>query len=283
MRSKSECLMSAAKNFTITPHEGYLVIKLEESLDYHNCKLFDGEIESVLSSPTHVIIDCESILSIPKDWLRSLLKIQMDIKKDFKFLKLINVNIAVNNCLKKEGIDSAFKVAKDLRDALQEANLSPKRTLDTEFINPFLTATVHVLQVQASIEAHAGKIYMKKPAEVMTGDISGIIGIVSESFNGSVVISFPEVTFLHVMSSMLGEVYTKIDKDIIDGAGELTNMIFGQAKIVLNEKGYGIKTAIPSVISGKNHSLSAFTKGPVIVVPFETNVGNFIVEICMSN
>jgi chemotaxis protein CheX len=61
---------------------------------------------------------------------------------------------------------------------------------------------------------------------------------------------------------MLGEEYTKIDQELVNGAGELTKMIFGQVKIVLNEKGYGIKTTIPSVISGKDHSLSALTKGP---------------------
>lgn len=117
----------------------------------------------------------------------------------------------------------------------------------------------------------------------MTGDISGVIGIVSDAFQGSVVISFPEDTFLGVISRMLGEEYHKIDQEIIDGAGELTNMIFGQAKIVLNEKGYGIKTAIPSVVSGKDHSLAALTKGPVIVVPFTTEFGKFFVEIGLSN
>ena len=60
-------------------------------------------------------------------------------------------------------------------------------------------------------------------------------------------------------------------------------MIFGQAKVVLNENGYGIKTAIPSVVSGKDHTLSGLTKGPVVIVPFSTEFGPFFVEICLSN
>ena len=82
---------------------------------------------------------------------------------------------------------------------------------------------------------------------------------------------------------MLGEDFQEISKDIIDGAGELTNMIFGQAKVSLNQKGYGIQTAIPSVISGKNHTLSALTKGPVVVIPFSTESGPFYVEVCVSS
>ena len=77
---------------------------------------------------------------------------------------------------------------------------------------------------------------------------------------------------------MLGEEYTKLDNEIVDGAGELTNMIFGQAKVELNQLGHGIKTAIPSVILGKDHSLSGMTKEPVVIVPFETEFGLFYVE-----
>jgi len=155
--------------------------------------------------------------------------------------------------------------------------------LDTEFINPFLKGALHVLKVQANVTAEQGKIYLKKDGDKLVGDISGVIGIVSDNFNGSVIISFPEKTFLKVMSGMLGEEYTEISKDILDGAGEITNMIFGQAKITLNEKGYGIKTAIPSVVAGKDHSLTSLSKGPIVVVPFTSSAGDFFIEICVSN
>lgn len=154
--------------------------------------------------------------------------------------------------------------------------------LDTEFINPFLTATLQVLKIQASITAEATKIYLKKPGEKLLGDISGVIGIVSTNFNGSVIISFPKETFLNVMSGMLGEIYTELTQDILDGAGEITNMIFGQAKVSLNEKGYGVQMALPSVIFGKDHSMLSSTQGPIIVVPFSSSAGNFFVEISLS-
>lgn len=273
-----------SKTYIVEKHEGYTLIKFDGELDFNQCKLFEEEIDGISTNPdSHLLINCESLTNLPKDWLRAFLRMQINLKINNKFLKLIQVNIALMNYMKKEGIDTTFKIAKDLRDALNEVGLAPKRTLDTEFINPFLNATMHVLKVQATTEAKPGKVHVKKPNDQTVGDVSGVIGIVSDSFNGSVVISFPEQTFLKIMSSMLGEEYTKLDKEIIDGAGELTNMIFGQAKIVLNEKGYGIKTAIPSVVSGKNHTLSAQSKGPIVVVPFESTAGNFFVEICLSN
>ncbi|MCM2349737.1 MAG: chemotaxis protein CheX [Bacteriovoracaceae bacterium] len=154
--------------------------------------------------------------------------------------------------------------------------------IDINFINPFLAATLNVLKIQANVIADPGKIYLKKDNAPMRGDVSGVIGIVSDTFNGSVVISFPEQTFLKVMGGMLGEEYTTLSQDILDGAGEITNMIFGQAKIVLNDRGYGIKIALPQVVSGKGHSLSSLSKGPTVIIPFTSSAGEFFVEICLS-
>ncbi len=155
--------------------------------------------------------------------------------------------------------------------------------LNTDFIHPFLNATVHILNVQANLPAEPGKAFLKKTNDRLVGDVSGIIGVVSDKFNGSVIISFPEATFLKVMSNMLGESFTELTPEIVDGAGEVLNMIFGQAKVVLNEKGYGIKTAIPSVVTGRHLSVSTMTKGPVVVVPFSSGAGEFFVEICLNH
>lgn len=274
--------MNDSQPFSVVKFDGHTVVSLPGTLDFQGGKSFDDQVDQIAVG-VHVMIDCDGQAAIPKDWLRSFLRIQLALKKEHKSMRLIRVGPALMNYLKKEGIDTTFKFCKDLREAKIEVGLVTKRTLDIEFINPFLTAAIHVLKVQAQIEAKAGQVQLKKATDLIYGDISGVIGIVSDSFHGSVVITFPEATFLKIVSNMLGETYTEITKDILDGAGELTNMIFGQAKIVLNEKGYGIQTAIPSVISGKNHTLSAMTKGPVVVVPFESQAGNFFVEICLSS
>lgn len=265
-------------------NQGYALIHFDGDLSFATCKEFESVVEQFSSKDLHVLIDCANVYTIPKDFLRSLVKLNSHLKEKEKSLKLYNVGTTLMCNLKIEGMDSSFRIAKDIKSALSDTNLTaPRKTLDTEFINPFLMATIHVLKVQALVESKAGKVYMKNASDPCIGDISGVIGIVSDSFKGSVVVSFPEMTFLKIMSSMLGEEFTKVDREILDGAGELTNMIFGQAKIVLNEKGLGIKTAIPSVVSGKDHSLSSFTKGSVIVVPFESDAGKFFVEICLSS
>ncbi len=271
------------KNYSVEFNQGYTIIKLDHLLDYFNCKLFIEEMPSIARKQNHVLINCEKVTAIPKDWIRALMLFQMSLKKINKGLKLVHVNQNVLVCLKKEGIDQFFKVSLDVKDALEEFGISVKKKMDMEFLNPFLSATIKVLKIQAHTHAQPGKIYLKKPTDKLYGDISGIIGIVSDNFKGSVVISFPKNTFLKLMSRMLGEEVLTIDREIFDGAGEITNMIFGQAKVELNAKGFGIKTALPSVVSGENHSHSSTTRGPVMVVPFESDIGSFFVEIGLSD
>lgn len=276
--------MESSKRYQLLPGNGYLTIRLVGTLDATQVKPFELEIEPLLKDPyPHIVVNLEHLFSFSKDWIRVLLKTQNFLKQFNKQVRFIFCSPKLKELLKREGVDTAFHYSKNLREALVEFGLVTRKMLDTDFINPFLTATLHVLNVQAGVTAESGKIYLKKVDEQLKGDVSGIIGVVSETFNGSVVISFPEKTFLKVMSGMLGENCMELTKEIIDGAGEITNMIFGQAKIKLNEKGYGIKTAIPSVISGKEHSLMALTKGPVVVVPFTSNVGEFFIEICLSD
>ncbi|OFZ16804.1 MAG: hypothetical protein A2Z20_02080, partial [Bdellovibrionales bacterium RBG_16_40_8] len=151
-----------------------------------------------------------------------------------------------------------------------------------DFINPFLTAAIKVLKIQYFTEAKPQKPHSKQSSDKYHGDISGVIGLLSDAFTGSVVISFPSKTFLQLMSRMLKTEFTVINKIIEDGAGELTNMIFGQAKTALNEKGYGVKTALPSVVCGNDHHVELLSTGPRVAIPFNSDAGQFYIEICVT-
>ena len=84
------------------------------------------------------------------------------------------------------------------------------------------------------------------------------------------------------MSKMLGEEYTEITPDLQDGVAELLNIVFGQAKTTLNERGYALDMAIPNIVSGDSVNLDSITKGKTVVVPFETEFGPFYIEIAIQ-
>lgn len=152
--------------------------------------------------------------------------------------------------------------------------------MNVEYINPFLKATANVLKTMAFTEATPGKPYLKKEAAA-GGDISGVIGITGET-EGSLSVSFSESCICHIVSNMFGEPVESINQEVEDAVGELTNMISGDARRELAEKGIVLKSAIPTVISGKNHTVKHMANGPAIAIPFETPGGSFLVEVCFN-
>ena len=152
--------------------------------------------------------------------------------------------------------------------------------MDVRFINPFLEGTISVLKTMAFIEPKSGRPYLKKDA-LAKGDISGIIGFTG-AVAGSMALSFSEKSILKIVSNMLGEEIKEINGDIKDAVGEITNMISGVARKKLESIGLNISAAIPTVVAGKSHSIAHVLGGPSIIIPFETEDGPFVVDICMS-
>jgi len=152
--------------------------------------------------------------------------------------------------------------------------------MDANLINPFIEATLHVLETMASTRAEAGKPYLKKD-QVARGDVSGVIGMTGET-RGTISISFAEASILPIVSNMLGEEMKEMNEEIKDAVGEVTNMISGQARKRLDEQGRSLKAAIPTVIMGKDHSITHMTTYPIIAIPFSTDNGKFTIEVCFE-
>jgi len=153
--------------------------------------------------------------------------------------------------------------------------------MDVKIINPFLEAAQNVITTMARIETKVGKPYIKKDSSSL-GDVSGIIGITGDA-SGSFSITFTESCIKAIVSNMLGMEVTELNDDVKDAVGELTNMICGDARRRLEEQGIKLVGAIPTIIAGKGHSITHMAKGPILVVPFETPNGPFVIELALDS
>jgi chemotaxis protein CheX len=152
--------------------------------------------------------------------------------------------------------------------------------MDVRLVNPFINATINVLETMAFINVEAGKPYLKKD-NLAVGDVSGVLGLTGVA-NGTISVTFEEKCILTVVSNMFGETMRELNNEIADAVGELTNMISGQARRELEEMGKIFKAAIPSVVTGKNHSITHYSDGPKIAIPFHTDSGKFTIEVCFE-
>lgn len=152
--------------------------------------------------------------------------------------------------------------------------------MEVELAKPFIKAAVDVLSTMASITPQVGKPYVKKN-NLAAGDVSGMVGITGEK-NGSVSLSFSKGCAVALVKNMLGEEIEDIMQDVKDAVGELTNMISGQARAGLAEKGLVFQGSTPTVVMGDGHTISHMAKSPIMAIPFTTPNGEFTIEFCFE-
>lgn len=286
MKTPSETEISFGKApFTIKSEENYVLIALSGDLDRNVAKEFEKKSPGLAQENKDLLFDFTECTGIHPAWDRLFLTLATELKKNGKGMRFVSVSADIQRNFAEHGMGHSIKYCPSVENALRdlESNgAAPSKKMDVKVVNAFLDAVIQVMKTQTHTEVKAGAPFLKGPKDGFSGDLSGVIALVSDTFRGTMVINFPESTFLGMISRMLGEKFQVLTPEITDGAAELTNMVFGQAKVTLNELGYGMKMATPSVVTGKNPTTSSASPGPRVTVPFSSDLGDFAVEISIG-
>ncbi len=149
--------------------------------------------------------------------------------------------------------------------------------MDVRFINPFVSAISAVFKTMVNTDVRVGKPYVMTEAGTRA-DISGVIGFSGDA-SGCVVLSFPTEVACKAASAFAGTPIDEKHPDFSDAIGELANMVAGNAK--KDFTGMRVSISLPSVIIGKNHTVSGSKAAPRLVIPCETAFGGFEVEVAV--
>ena len=147
--------------------------------------------------------------------------------------------------------------------------------MKSEYINPFVKATINVFSTMVNCALERGPLQTRDSSAPLH-EVSGIIGLTGRAA-GTVVVSLSREVAIQTTGVMLGERPVSIDADVTDAVGEIANMIAGAAKRQLEE--LEMSVSLPSVICGKNHSLSFPTTATTIVIPFDSDWGPLSIEV----
>lgn len=115
-------------------------------------------------------------------------------------------------------------------------------------IKPFIDAAVDTLSTMAMLDLEFQRLVAVENLEG-TLDYTATMGLCGEN-EGLLVVSLDEPLLCRVVAAMLGEDEKNVAEDLIDGAGELANMIGGAAKGSLSDAGYHFDLSIPAVFAG---------------------------------
>jgi len=263
-----------------------LILFCPEELDTIEIKQWQTQEKTWLATQSPlVILNFSATKNIDPQFYRLIVLFNQNLKKSGKFLASIGLSESLNKKLSSDGLDSVFSPALSIEDAKKKTGqkTAGKTKVNADFISPFISAVQLTLKVQAQMEVTFEKPMLKSGQKIEDISIAAIISLVSDQFSGSIALCFPKDTFLKVYSQMIGEEISEMSKDTEDAAGEILNIIFGQAKATLNNKhGYTIKTAIPTVLTGTKMNVHNSSVQKAILIPFKSTLGNFYLEVSLE-
>lgn len=149
--------------------------------------------------------------------------------------------------------------------------------MNLELIDPFIKSASNVLTTMGSMEAtHSDPVVCK---ELPPTDVTGILNMVSDSVEGVLAVSFTKPVIFELTKRLIGISPTDIDEDVKSLVGDITNMVYGGAKTILDDEGYNFDMSIPTVIQELDINIDFYKNSSVVVTTFETEVGKFYIQI----
>lgn len=275
-----------SEKFLSAENDGVFVVTCPPLIDGKGDQDLEAIVKMWLTSMADLhILDFANVTALKSSAYRPFVVYSQTLKQNDKHLFCINFPEKLLPQIRQDGLTSVFVPVKTIEEA--KAKVKPtggKSLFDVEFVNPFIAGTKKVLETQVGLKLVPGKPVIKKAGEIIYPfEIAGVISLSAKEFTGTISICFRQPVFLALYEKMVGEKHESITLETQDAAGELLNMIFGHAKTVLNDqKGYTLEKAIPTIMVGKDMRMQTKTKNPSVIVPFESEVGQFHLEISVE-
>lgn len=152
-----------------------------------------------------------------------------------------------------------------------------------EYINPFISAATEAMKTMVFTECERVGLYVKKENQTtMAGDISVMLSIFG-NLEGTIVLSFPRKVCIKLVASMLmDEGIDDFNDDVLDGIGEIGNLVGGSAKSAISQAtGKESSISIPTVLTGKPHDIQHMKGIPCIGCVFNSPFGKFALEVAV--
>lgn len=153
---------------------------------------------------------------------------------------------------------------------------------DANVINAFAIGVQSTLAEMAQTTCEFEKPFVEK-VWLPVADATGVMELKSDKHTGFLHIHFPKEAIIEIMGKMLGEPVKEFNDEVLDGIGEITNIVYGTMKAKLNPMGYEFKMATPKAEYTKNLPALEDPGKKHLVIPFKVSGLDCSIEIILSS
>lgn len=250
-------------------------------------------LDDLMNEPNHIFVNLNWVTEVHDIWIDLFDTLRKRLAHSNKKLLFIRADPS-----RGKGVDQKFE-KDEILNTLEEA-LSAIQSGESKinwgpvFIKAVVQSTIHTLSVQAHVKCERRPVQnTEDDCNRLQGEINSLINVLGDYSQFLVILSFPERTFLNIMSSMLSESFVEVNDEIIHGASEIVNMIYAGAKSKLNALSAEIKPSAPVFIRGnqfpgENPSEETIlltqdlNKGKNVIIPFQSGAGEFYLRVWLT-
>lgn len=151
--------------------------------------------------------------------------------------------------------------------------------MKVQFINPFISAAHDVFDQITQKSLSLGPPTLKTGATT-SHEVNVIIGVTG-NIGGQVIYSMEYPVAMAIAGAMMGKPLISFDEIAQSAIAEMGNILTGQAMIRLANEGYRCSITPPTVIQGKNISVSTLDI-MALSVPLYSEVGDIMLDVALK-
>jgi chemotaxis protein CheX len=150
-----------------------------------------------------------------------------------------------------------------------------------ELAEAIRTSTLEVFSTMLNLEIIPGDVFVEQGEAAPASGVVSIIGLAG-AWVGSGSLSCSAKLACQMASHLLLTDYEAVDEDVLDAVAEITNMIVGNVKTIIEDRLGAMGLSTPTVIYGRNFQTRGARNQEWTVVPFLFGTERMCVQICIA-
>ena len=147
-------------------------------------------------------------------------------------------------------------------------------------IRDLCTATCEVFSTMLGWEISPGAAFRQKNDMASAEGVMSLIGLAGPWSGAGSLICTPE-SACRMAASLLMTEYSAVNAEVLDAMAEITNMVIGNFKTLIEPHTGPMGLSIPSVVFGRNFSIRNGVNDEWTVVPFSHPESDFELRVCL--
>lgn len=143
-----------------------------------------------------------------------------------------------------------------------------------------LAATESVFSTMLAMDLTAGEVRETNGAANLTDGVVSLVGLAGPWMGTGSIACSPGLA-CKIAGALLMTEFPGVDDEVLDAFAEVTNMVIGNVKTIIEEEVGLMGLSIPTVIFGKNFTTKSVGTQNWTVIPFHYEGETMVVQICL--